>query len=73
MDGAVCAVDSEQGLVANPFRCLLGVDYTGEAVFAGQDCGVAELAALIGDDGGDFGNVGEKFGSGHGGDDDTGK
>ena len=54
MDGAVCAVDSEQGLVANPFRCLLGVDYRGEAVFAGQDCGVAELAALVGDDGGDF-------------------
>ena len=32
---------------------------------------MAELAVLVGDDGGDFGNVGEEFGAGHGGGDDT--
>ena len=31
-----------------------GADDAGQAVFAGQDGGVAELAALVGDDGGDF-------------------
>ena len=29
---------------------------------------MAELAVLVGDDGGDFGNVGEEFGAGHGDD-----
>ena len=31
-----------------------GADDAGQAVFAGQDGGVAELAAMVGDDGGDF-------------------
>ena len=31
-----------------------GADDAGQAVFGGQDGGVAELAALVGDDGGDF-------------------
>ena len=31
-----------------------GADDAGQAVFTGQDGGVAELAALVGDEGGDF-------------------
>ena len=54
VDRTLVTIDAEQVVGVDESGGVDGADDAGQAVFAGQDGGVAELAALVGDDGGDF-------------------